>query len=174
MNTRHDDNRPKQSWKYPLLERVDGTSIGDILLPGLDVLVKCRDVRDELVDTEPDVLRRFEDVERDVVVVLERGKVLADILNQQLDELRSAVVRLPDDIGRDLTVVDKDGLRRSDKGRRRGRERDLRANDGLRLAVLVAVRMGSEKVRDCRHIVVGGRCRSRKNGLADLWGRREA
>lgn len=75
-----------------LLEWVNRPSIRGILGPCLLILLKPRYVLNELIDAEPDVLRRLENVERDIREVLERAEVLADVLDEQFDELGGRIV----------------------------------------------------------------------------------
>lgn len=90
-----------------LLKWVNRPSIRGILSPCVLILLKPRYVLDELIDAEPNVLRRLEDVERDIREILERAEVLADVLNEQFDELSGGIVGFRYNRGV-LSVVDED------------------------------------------------------------------
>lgn len=94
--------------KDSLLKRVNRSSIRGILRPCILILLEPRYVLDKLIDPEPDVLGRLEDVERDVRVIFERAEVLANVLNEQFDELGGGIVGFRYN-GGVLSIVDEDG-----------------------------------------------------------------
>lgn len=100
-----------------------------------------------MIDAEPNVLRRLEDVERDIREILERAEVLADVLNEQFDELGGRIVRFRYDRGI-LSVVDEDGAARECDYVANGDIRDQhRGTDSQRVNVDVVCGHGVRQAR---------------------------